>query len=213
MKTNKKKKGLYIFIGLLLLLIAINFALEPVALHYANKALSELKGYKGKIKDVDIHLYRGAYRIDSLVIEKIEKNTTKPFFAAKSIDISIEWKSLFKGAIVAEFSVEQPVLNFIKKGGNIQAGGNNDFISTVKKLSPVNINYVEIIDGQIHYLDLTSKPKIDIAAKQVFATAKNLRNVEDKDKILPSSIKLTANIGGNGTIKSDAQLNALKDIP
>jgi hypothetical protein len=210
---KSKKKGLYIFIGILLLLIAINFALEPVALHYANKALSELKGYKGKIKDVDIHLYRGAYRIDSLVIEKIEKNTTKPFFAAKSIDISIEWKSLFKGAIVAEFSVEQPVLNFIKKGGTVQAGGNNDFIETIKKLSPVNINYVDIIDGQIHYIDLTSKPKIDIAAKQVFATAKNLRNVEDKNKILPSSIKLTANIGGNGIIKSDAQLNALKDTP
>ncbi|MEP6806212.1 MAG: DUF748 domain-containing protein, partial [Flavobacterium sp.] len=207
-----KKTGL-IITGILVLLVAINFALEPVALHYANKALADLKGYKGSIKDVDIHLYRGAYRIDTLVIDKIDNGKTQPFFLAKGIDISIEWKSLLKGAFVGEFSVENPVLNFIKKGKKVEAGGNNDFITTVKKLSPVNINYVEIINGQVHYIDLTSKPRIDIAARQVNATARNLRNVEDKNNKLPSTIVLTATTSGNGKIKSNAKLNALKDIP
>ena len=177
------------------------------------KALGDLKGYKGSAKDVDIHLYRGAYRIDTLVIEKIDNGKTQPFFAVKGIDISIEWKSLFKGSVVAEFSVEKPVLNFIKKGKKVEAGGNNNFIETVKKLSPVNINYVELLDGEVHYIDMTSKPKIDIAAKQVFATARNLRNVVDKDNKLPSSIHLTANTSGNGKIVSNAKLNALKDTP
>ncbi|MBS7229417.1 DUF748 domain-containing protein [Flavobacterium psychroterrae] len=134
-------------------------------------------------------------------------------FLAKGIDISIEWKSLLKGAFVGEFSVENPVLNFIKKGNKVEAGGNNDFITTIKKLSPVNINYVEIINGEVHYIDLTSKPKIDIAAKQVTATARNLRNVEDKNNKLPSTVILTANTSGNGKIKGNAKLNALKDIP
>jgi hypothetical protein len=210
---KRVKKTALIISGILLLLVAINFALEPVALHYANKALGDLKGYKGSIKDVDIHLYRGAYRIDTLVIDKTDKGKSQPFFKAAGIDISIEWKSLLKGAIVGEFSVEQPVLNFVKRGKKVDAGGNNDFIATVKKLSPVNINFVEILDGEVHYIDLTSKPKIDIAAKQVFATARNLRNIEDKNNKLPSSIKLTANTSGNGKIKSSAKLNALKEIP
>ncbi|TDW46655.1 uncharacterized protein DUF748 [Flavobacterium sp. 270] len=210
---KRLKKSLLIVLGILLLLVAINFALEPVALHYANKALGDLKGYKGSIKDVDIHLYRGAYRIDTLVIDKMEKGKSQPFFKAAGIDISIEWKSLFKGAIVGEFSVEQPVLNFIKRGKEVDAGGNNDFIETVKKLSPVNINFVEILDGQVHYIDLTSSPKIDIAATQVAATARNLRNIEDKSNKLPSSLELTASTSGNGKIKSNAKLNALKEIP
>ncbi|MFH7019224.1 DUF748 domain-containing protein [Flavobacterium sp. FlaQc-47] len=207
-----KKTGL-IITGILVLLVAINFALEPVALHYANKALADLKGYKGSIKDVDIHLYRGAYRIDTLVIDKIDNGKTQPFFLATGIDISIEWKSLFKGAFVGEFSVENPVLNFIKKGKKVEAGGDNDFITAVKKLSPVNINSIEIINGQVHYIDLTSKPNIDIAARQVTATARNLRNIEDKNNKLPSTIVLTATTSGNGKIKSNAKLNALKDIP
>lgn len=207
-----KKTGIIIIVTALLL-VAINFALEPIALYYANKALRELKAYKGSIQDVDIHLYRGAYRIDTLVIYKIGKRKTEPFFFASGIDISLEWKSLFKGAFVGEFSVENPVLNFIKKGDKVDAGGDNNFIETVKKLSPVNINYCEVLNGEVHYIDLTSKPKIDIAAKQVLATGRNLRNVEDKNIKLPSSVVLTANISGNGKITSNAKLNALKDTP
>ncbi|HSD09129.1 DUF748 domain-containing protein [Flavobacterium sp.] len=207
-----KKTGI-IILSIIALLVIINFALEPVALHYVNKALADLKGYKGSVKNIEIHLYRGAYRIDTLVIEKIEKGKSLPFFSAPGTDISIEWKSLFKGAIVAELSVEKPVLNFIKKGSKVEAGGNNDFIETVKKLSPVNINYVEILDGEVHYIDLSSKPKIDVAAKQVYATAKNLRNVEDHNNKLPSTIQLTAHTSGNGKIKSNAKLNALKETP
>ena len=207
------KKVAIITLSIIAMLVILNFALEPVALHYVNKALSELKGYKGSVKDVDIQLYRGAYRIDSLIIEKIEKGKTQPFFIAPGIEISIEWKSLFKGAVVAEFSVEKPVLNFIKKGDKIEAGGNNDFITTIKKLSPVNINYVELLNGEVHYIDLSSKPKIDIAAKQLFATARNLRNIEDKNNELPSSISLTANTSGNGKIVSNAKINVLKETP
>ena len=207
-----KKVGLIVG-GVALLLVAINFALEPIALHYANKALGELKGYRGSIKDVDIHLYRGAYRIDTLVIEKTDKGKTQPFFTAAQIDISIEWKSLFKGAVVAEFLVNKPVLNFIKKGKSVEAGGGNDFISTVKKLSPVNINTIELTDGEVHYIDMTSKPKIDIAAKQLYATAKNLRNIEDKSNKLPSSVTLRANTSGNGKITCNAKMNVLKDTP
>lgn len=207
-----KKTGIIVF-SIIVLLIAINFALEPIALYYVNKALMDLKGYKGSVKDIDIHLYRGAYRIDTLVIEKVDKQKTIPFFVAPGMDISIEWKSLFHGAVVAEFSVERPVLNFIKKGEQIETGGNNDFIATVKKLSPININYVELLDGEVHYIDLSSKPKINIAAKRIFAAARNLRNVEDKNNKLPSAINLTANTSGNGKIKSDAKLNALKEIP
>jgi hypothetical protein len=212
-KMVRYKKTGVIIIGIALLLIAVNFALEPVALHYVNKSLQELKGYKGNVKDVDIHLYRGAYRIDTIVIYKIGERKTKPFFTATGIDISLEWKSLLKGAFVGEFSVENPILNFIKKGDIIEAGGNNDFIETVKKLSPVNINFCEVVNGEIHYIDLTSKPRIDVAAKQVMATARNLRNVEDKNVKLPSSITFAANTIGNGRIISNAKLNALKEIP
>jgi len=210
---KKTKKRLIISASIAVLLILINFALEPVALHYVNKALSELKGYKGSVRGIEIHLYRGAYRIDTLVIEKISDKKLQPFFKSDAIDISVEWKALFKGAIVSEFFVEKPVINFIKQGDEVNTGGNNDFISVIKKLSPVTINRFEIRNGEVHYIDRGSKPRIDIAAKDVYARALNLRNVEDNSKALPSSIYLTANTSGNGRLTSSMKINVLKEVP
>jgi hypothetical protein len=211
--SHKTKKISIIVLSIAVVLVGINFALEPLALHYANKALSELKGYKGSIKDIDIHLYRGAYRIDTLVIEKVNNGKAKPFFKANGIDISIEWRSLFKGAIVSEFYVERPVINFVREGDKVATGGGNDFVDVIKKLSPITINRFEVQDGEVHYIDNSSKPKIDIAAKQLYAVATNMRNVDDNKEKLPSAIELRANTSGNGKITSHMKINALRKIP
>lgn len=208
-----KKKKFWIPASIILFLVALNFALEPLALHYANKALGGLKGYKGSIQDIEIHLYRGAYRIDSLQIQKVENGNTTPFFAVSAIDISVEWKSLFKGAFVSEFSFEHPVINFIKKGKEVETGGGNDFVATVKALSPITINRVELIDGEVHYIDRTSSPKIDVSAKEISAYATNLRNVEDSKEKLPSNLSLRAKTSGNGTLTAKMTMNALKETP
>ena len=210
---KKHKKRWIIISSVLAFLVIANFALEPVALHYANKALDELEGYKGSIKDIDIHLYRGAYRIDSLVINKIEGGNAKPFVSADVIDISIEWKSIFKGAITGEFYVKHPVINFIKRGDAVDTGGDNNFIQTIKDLSPITINRFEIDNGEVHYIDYSSKPNIDIAATNINAVASNLTNVDNKNTPLPSNITLTANTSGNGRINSEVKINVLKEIP
>jgi len=211
--ASRKKKILITSVSIVVFLVLLNFLLEPVALHYANKSLAELKGYKGSIRDIEIHLYRGAYRIDTLVIEKVNDGKTTPFFKADGIDISVEWKSLFKGSIVSEFVVERPMINFIKEGNDVAAGGDNDYISVIKGLSPITINRFEVLDGEVHYIDRSSSPKIDIAAKQLNAKALNLRNVDDNKDKLPSSIYLFANTSGKGRIYSRMKLNALKKTP
>ncbi|AXG72918.1 DUF748 domain-containing protein [Flavobacterium arcticum] len=210
----KKHKKLWITISsIIAFLVIANFALESVALHYTNKALSEIEGYKGSIKDIDIHLYRGAYRIDSLVINKIDNGNSQPFVAIDAMDISIEWKSIFKGAITGEFYVEHPVINFIKRGDNVDTGGDNDFIQTIKDLSPITINRFEINNGEVHYIDYATTPNIDIAATSLNALATNLTNVDNKDTPLPSNITLSANTSGNGRINSHLKMNILKETP
>ncbi len=199
--------------GIILLLVILNFALEPVALHYANKALGNLKGYKGHIEDVDIHLYRGAYRIDSLEILKVDGTTETPFFATSAIDISIEWDALFKGSIVGEIILESPRLNFIVVGDTVQSGGDNDWLQTVKDLIPLQINRFEIINGEVHYLDNTSSPKVNMGVFSIQALATNLGNVNENNELLPSKVTLNANTSGNGTLTCDMAINPLKASP
>lgn len=197
------------------LLVILNFLLEPIALRYVNKALSEMEGYEGEVKDIDIALWRGAYRIDSLRLDKLDGDFPKPFFETRAIDISIEWAALFEGAIVGEIIVERPKLTFaVEPGGKeVQTGEENDWTATIQGLIPIKINRFEIIDGQIFYRDYSSEPKVDVALTEFNALATNLTNANDNNDLLPSAINITANTSGNGAFKADMNINILKKIP
>ena len=98
------------------------------------------------LKDIDIALIRGAYVIKELKIEKIENNSKKdtiPFLTTPEIDLSVEWKSLFKGSVVGEVYIENPVLNFVKgkhKGEDIKADTSdfNDVDEALRLYSEMN---------------------------------------------------------------------------
>ncbi len=209
-------KKFWITIGIIVaLLLAINFLLEPVALKYVNKTLSEIEGYRGEVKDIDIALWRGAYRIDSLKLDKMNGDFPEPFFQVDAIDISIEWAALFKGSIVGEIIVEKPRLTFAVEPstGDVQTGEENDWTQTIKDLVPLQINRFEIVDGTIAYKDATSDPKVDVAFTEFNALATNLGNVNDDNELLPSTISVSSNTSGNGRFKADMAINVLKKVP
>jgi hypothetical protein len=68
-----------------------------------NRVLSEIPGYHGWVDDIDIALYRGAYVINGLHLYK--NGNKQPMLDFPKTDISIEWKSLFKGRIVSEIEL------------------------------------------------------------------------------------------------------------
>ncbi len=107
------RKGRVILV-LLVLLVALRLALPYIVLRYANRTLAEMDGYYGHVDDIDIALLRGAYVIDSFYLNKVAENTGKQteFLSARSIDLSLEWKALFKGKLVGELIFDRPVLRF-----------------------------------------------------------------------------------------------------
>lgn len=83
-------------------IIVTRLTLPYVILRYANNSLEEMDGYRGHVNDIDLAILRGAYERDSIYINKIDPATEKetPFLAASLVDLSIEWKALFRGSLV-----------------------------------------------------------------------------------------------------------------
>lgn len=212
-KGNRKTK---IFIIILLALIAIRVALPYVVLHYTNKTLAEMDGYYGHIDDIDLAIYRGAYKINDIYINKVDKNTKKQtdFFSSKSIDLSIEWKALFKGALVGELIFEEPKLLFTKDKAEIGdvAKDTSDFKEVLDNFMPLRVNRFEILDGSIHYVDNTSSPKLDVALTEANILATNLTNVVNTNTALPSTLTAKAK-AYEGELALNMKLNALADQP
>lgn len=213
---SKKRRTAKILIGILGAIVVIRLILPYVVLYFANRSLANMNGYYGHIHDIDLAIIRGAYKIDSIYINKKDTVTSKqtPFFASKVIDLSVEWKALLKGSIAGELVFQGPFLLFTKDIVEPKevVRDSADFRKVLDKFMPLNINRCELRDGKIQYKDFGSTPKVDIAMTNLHLLAQNLRNSYDSTAVLPASIHATADVY-EGKLRFDAKFNPLADTP
>lgn len=199
MKIIDKIKGLskgakIAIISLLVILIAARIAAPYIIIKYVNKTLCDIDGYCGKIEDVDLCLIRGAYVIEGLELNQVENDIETPFVEVKEIDISVQWKALLQGAIVAEIEFLEPNINFVKEKGEaeVQAGQGADWREVVKDLVPLSINRLAIINGKVSYKEPEADPAVDMYLDKIDVTVTNLNNSANEKGKLVSDFNLKA---------------------
>jgi hypothetical protein len=205
------KRKWKIIISVVLILIVIRLILPYVVLHYANKTLENMHGYYGHINDIDLAVYRGAYQINSMYLDKVDTVTNErtDFFQVSMIDLSVEWKSLFHGRIVGELELHDPWLKFTKDKVEPEqvSADTTDFRQLLDDFMPLKVNRFEIINGTVYYIDNTSTPKVNIKMDNMHALALNLSSVVDSSA-LPSTVTANANVY-RGKLDFNMKLNAL----
>jgi hypothetical protein len=213
---SRKKRILSIVLAGVIILVAIRLALPYVILHYANKSLANMDGYRGHIYDIDLALIRGAYQIDSVYLNKVDSvsHDETPFFAASVVDLSVEWRALFKGELVGEVVFKNPMLRFTKDKAEPHEirKDSSEFEQVQEDFMPLEINRLEVINGRIQYVDEGSTPPVDVTMTNAHILATNLRNSYDSSTLLPATIIASANIY-DGDLSLKMKINPLAEVP
>ncbi|MBN8611958.1 MAG: DUF748 domain-containing protein [Deltaproteobacteria bacterium] len=202
-----------VLLGILGVLVLARLALPWVLKTVINDRLAQMDGYTGRVLDVDVSLLRGAYTLDDLRIERIDRDVPVPFVEAESIDISLEWLALLQGKVVAELVVEHPVLNFVNGRGG-QTGEGNDWRQTVDDLVPITINHLAIHDGEVHYRDFGSRPSVDVVAANLEVEATGLStHYEEGSERLPAHVEVTSRVQRSGQLRAAIDLDPWDERP
>jgi hypothetical protein len=208
---RRRWRTVLIVVGVLVL---VRIALPYILLHFANKRLASMPNYYGHIADLDLSLIRGAYVIDRFYLDKKDSVSQEltPFMSADLIDLSVEWRALFDGSIVGELVLEHPELRFTKEAAEPAAALKDtaDFRSLLKDFMPLRVNRVEAHNGVLRYVDPGSTPKVDVQLDALEALVLNLTNSADSAKLLPSTLRATAQLYG-GQLKLSMGLAPLAD--
>ena len=213
MKDPKKiafyKRKRYIFIAILLLgLLIFRIYLPTLVKNQINKTLATIPGYYGYVDDVDIALVRGAYVIKGLYLNKLNAKTEIPFLKFPKSDISIEWKSLFKGKIVSEVILYNPDAIYVFEDQNSKGKEPDvdDWTKALTEIIPIDINHFEIHNGKVAFVQIQASPDIDLHIEKIEMYADNLRNVVAKSRTLPSPFHATGVSVGNGKMTLDGMI-------
>ena len=207
--VNPKRYYIFgsIFAFLLAVVVAVHTYFASWLLQYVNNVLHHINGYEGSVESIDIDLYRGAYRINKLVLNKKEGAIPTPFISIETTDLSIQWRALIHGRIVSDVELIAPVINFAVSKSASQTGENVDWIKPVKKLMPVDINYIRFEKGKIAYQDFSSTPHVDIYIHHMQGEVTNLRNVVNEPEPLPSILTIKGDTIGDGNLSIKGKMN------
>lgn len=213
--TNRRRKILIAVVAAILLLAGARIALPFVVEDYVNRQLSGLQAYRGHIGDVDIHLWRGAYSIDQIQIEKIGGTRPVPFFRADRLDFSVEWRSLMRGSIVSEAAFLGPELNLVqaKSEKESQLGDEENWNARLEELFPFRFNTIEVHDGTVRFLAPGISTRDAITAREVNGSVSNLTNVLDVGKPTFADFRITAQVLEGAPATVAGSVNAFADEP
>lgn len=188
----------------LVVLLGIGRAILPWAVRkYVNRTLDRSLLYTGKIGPVEIHLWRGAYSIRDVRLDKSGGQVPVPFFAAKRLDFAVQWDALLHGKVVSRILIEQPELNFVAAPSEEQSqtGGGGPWLDMLQQLFPFKINRALIEDGSIHFRTYQSQKPVDVYISQVNASIDDLSNI--RNSVNP----LIATVQASGLVMNQARMD------
>ena len=183
---------------------------------YVNRKLSEIHGYRAHVAAVTLHLWRGAYQIHSVDIEKTSGKVPVPFFSAPLVDLSVQWKALiFERAFVGNIEFYRAKMNLVNGPSEErrQAPLDEPWAQKIKQLFPLKINRFAVHNGEIHYRDFSRTPKVNLTVDRVQMVAANLTNSKKLSKSLIADIRIEGRPLRAGDARSQISLDPYASNP
>jgi hypothetical protein len=207
MKTRTKK----IILGVVVVLAAVRMVLPSIILSEANKFLGSFsQDYSLHINDLDLAIFRGAYRFEGLS-GKMHKYK-EPFLNVDRVDISLAWRELLKGKVQTDivvdgmkFLLSTELLDVVKGKKDTSK---KDAQNAGEKLFPMEVSRLDIKNSELQVGDVEGlPPELRWRVSQIEGRLTNA--VPSKENPI-SLVTLKGALFDKSDLKVLAQYNALQ---
>lgn len=199
-------------LAIIALLVALRIALPSLVKDYLNRRMDHMGEYHGQFADVDIHLWRGAYSIDGLRVDKVSSKVPVPLFAAARSDISLSWRALTHGRLRGKVVFDRATLNFVdgngKSGG--QTGQGVNWRDQLQMLMPMQLDELTVHDSTVTFHNFVSNPPVDLKMTDVNGTVLNLTNADRRQGRRVATLKATARVLQDAPLETSASFDPLE---
>jgi hypothetical protein len=227
--------------SIVVLLVAARLAAPTAVRWYIDRTINSTPGYQGGVGEVGLHLWRGAYRIDNVVVSRVGSGNLDPFFTCASIDLAVGWRNLMRGSLTGTVHFDHPVVNFAdaKDERNRQTGDdrpapestekkrpedqpdqsgkqeqdNVSWQEQVQKLMPFAIDRVDVVGGKIRFQNIDKRVDIHVGKlNAVITNLTNTRRLSSTDSLV-STLKAEGATVGGGSLSIDGDIDPFATDP
>jgi hypothetical protein len=198
-------------IVLLLLVVLVRIALDPVAEHYTRKALAEAKGMKGHFQDVHVTVFPPGYAIRELeVIETPGGSWKRPLFAVERAAVSVYWRRLLRGQIASQLRLDEPKIKITQHSEapaevkeqveKRKPKSANDVATKLNALMPARVERIEVRRGAFSFRDANSPNQPELSLRRIELAVENIATRAELTRGRPATASLSAVLGKSGDL-------------
>ncbi|HEV2293110.1 MAG TPA: DUF748 domain-containing protein [Tepidisphaeraceae bacterium] len=215
---KRKRRAFHAGVALLVivfLLVCARLAMPWAVREYVNRTINQSPLYNGRIGDIDIHLWRGAYSIEDIRLNKVTGSVPAPLFHARKMDLAIEWDKLLNGALVGRVTFHQPQLNFVdgESDSEDQTGAGGPWLEIIDQLFPFRINSAVVKDGQIRFVAAVTSPPVEMSIDDLQASVENLTNIHDEVTPLVATVTAEGLAMGHAMLEYEMKIDPFSYKP
>lgn len=211
MARNYRRLGWWLS-AIVVLLVVVRIVLPYAMKDYINGRMQRMGDYHGQLADIDIHLWRGAYTINALRIDKVSGKLPVPLLDAKRTDITLSWRALSHGLLRGKLDFTDATLNFVDGNSDSekQTGKGVDWRSELKILTPFRLDELNVHNGTVTFQNFVSSPRVDLKMTDVNGTVSNLTNVERRQGQRVAELHATAKVLHDAPLETNASFDPLQ---
>jgi hypothetical protein len=195
--------------------VAARLAAPPVVKHYVNLALADMGEYTGSVTDVRLFLLRGGYQLRNLRIVKLNSTSDTPFIEMPTMDLSLQWRGLFRGRAVGEVVMYEPVVNLVQGEGasDQQLGTGANWPQEIRDLFPFKLNSVVVLNGLVTFRAPGISTEESLTVRDFHLLLHNLTNVQGINSEAFADLALDGKIMGNAPIELTGMFDPNAEAP
>jgi uncharacterized protein involved in outer membrane biogenesis len=211
-----RNRAQQITLGFFLLLLTVAFVVaffldEPIRRHVESQMNERLDGYTVRIAKADFHPLGFSVDFENSTVVQ-QAHPEPPVAEIPSFTASVQWLSLLRLRLVANFRFDEPKLflvqknfaNEMKDDKPIQDKGWQD---ALQEAYPLKINEFEVNNGAVTYTpEGNFKP---LVMTSVNLKANNIRNIRSKEREYPSDVHMDAVLFDDASLRIDGNADFL----
>jgi hypothetical protein len=209
---KKRNIILIIVVIILAIIVGIRLYLPVFVRNQINNQIAEAEGINGGVDRVSMQIVAGSVQLHDIVIYNEQSaDPTLPFIIVPYNEVSVHWRSLFRGTVVLDVLIDGLRVNFTRPDEEIDEEDLINLRELLEEIFPFRLERFTIANGRISFADVNFSPTLEVYMSDIFLEITNIHNLSRSIDSLPSSMHLDSRIMNTGTLHVDARFNLMRD--
>lgn len=210
------KVSTIILASVLITLIILRVAAPSIITWYANRTIQQTEGISGSVTDVDLAVIAGSYSILQANIRQTGDGQDLPLFVFERMDISIFWRALLQGELVADIGIIRPEINLYdrpqdKVFESEAVADEKTWVGLAQNFSPFAIDKLTVENGTFSMDAKSQLKRSKFTVQNIQLTVTNISNAKGANNI--ANAKLTGDIQDHAKVTVNASFDPNRSKP